>query len=436
VPPQPFDQRWYIHADQQTYGPFTGNEIRQMTTKGQIVESDLVYAEDGNEWVQVKDDPTLRLLFIRGVGTPTSARRASATRHRLTLPLGALFLLIIVWMVWPYYAVYKLAAAFRLGDVPALESGVAWDSVRQGLKSDINALFLHDLSSDAGKKNNEPGSALGTGLAAVLAPAIINQLVDGYVTPQAVAASISRGADGAGTIDAGTPQNNFAQAVQSARKVGWNQVEYMFFSGDPFTFRVQIRPERDPPLKSPVTLILNWSGNWKLTRILLPANGTGDSASSSTPYTTSEQPNNVPSQVVENSTKTSAITSTQETPLEISLVSKGFKGHNYQASDFEDDITFGLLIKNVSGKDIRAFDGVRTFTDLLDNRILSSKLAINDPVSAGSTMNWAGVIKYNQFTDAHQRLRNEAQANLKIKFDPGKVLFADGNTKVYDKPAN
>jgi hypothetical protein len=85
----------------------------------------------------------------------------------------------------------------------------------------------------------------------------------------------------------------------------------------------------------------------------------------------------------------------------------------------------------VGSKDIRAFDGVLTFTDLLDNAILSSKIAINEPLKAGSVLSWRGGIKYNQFMDEHQRLRNEQQKNLKIRFMTRKILFADGTSKEY-----
>ena len=117
--------------------------------------------------------------------------------------------------------------------------------------------------------------------------------------------------------------------------------------------------------------------------------------------------------------------------MEVSLVSKGFKDKNIRANDFDDEITIELVIKNITDKDIRAFDGTLTFTDLLDNEILSSKLAINDPVQARSNLNWRGSVKYNQFMETHQRLRNAQQANLKIRFAPRKVLFVDGSAKEY-----
>jgi hypothetical protein len=122
----------------------------------------------------------------------------------------------------------------------------------------------------------------------------------------------------------------------------------------------------------------------------------------------------------------------EPSPVELTLLKKGFKPHDIHADDFEDDVTFEISIRNTSSSDIRAFDGLMQFTDLLGNQIINMKLAINDPVKSGATMNWEGALKYNQFIDAHQRLRDAPRENLKMVFVPRKVLFADGKTKDYD----
>jgi hypothetical protein len=118
-------------------------------------------------------------------------------------------------------------------------------------------------------------------------------------------------------------------------------------------------------------------------------------------------------------------------PVEIVLIKKGFKPSNLEAQDFEDDITLSLAIKNLSGRNIRAFDGIVHFTDLLGNEIMPMKLAINEPIAAGSSLNWDGGIRYNQFSEADQRLRAAASQNMKLNFVVAKVLFADGTTKEY-----
>jgi hypothetical protein len=119
------------------------------------------------------------------------------------------------------------------------------------------------------------------------------------------------------------------------------------------------------------------------------------------------------------------------TPITVALLSKGFQPRNIQAEEFDDYIVLRLLLKNTGSKNIRAFDGVLHFTDLLDNEIAAANLSINESVSAGGETTWKGQLKYNQFRDADQRLQAIAQQNLKIRFVLKKVLFADGVTKEY-----
>ena len=121
----------------------------------------------------------------------------------------------------------------------------------------------------------------------------------------------------------------------------------------------------------------------------------------------------------------------EPTPLSVTLDKKGYQAADYSAG-IRDAITFAVTFNNLTGKDIRAFDGSLTFTDLLDNTLLSAKLAINDPVPSSSHLGWSGQIDYNQFIDKHQRLRNEDFQNLKIRFDTKKILFSDGSVKEFE----
>lgn len=124
--------------------------------------------------------------------------------------------------------------------------------------------------------------------------------------------------------------------------------------------------------------------------------------------------------------------SKEPAPFSVSLVKKSYQAADYSAR-IEEAITFAVTFDNLTGKDIRAFDGALTFTDLLDNTIISAKLAINEPVSSGSQLNWSGQLDYNQFMDKHQRLKNEDFQNLKIRFETKKILFADGSTKEFEQ---
>ncbi len=433
VPPHPFDKRWHVHVDGKTYGPYTGHEIRQMSEQHNILGSDFVYAEDGSAWLQITNDPILSALFKTSEPARSLlASRGVPSRHFRKWLLGIAVVVAAGWIVWPYYAVYDLAIAVREGDVSTLEARVAWDSVRQGLRGDLNALLLQKFSSDA-KADTSSGGALGTDLAVMLGPVIVDRMVDSYVTPQAVAAANRASkSDNTSSNVTNAAARNFNETIQSARNIRWDQIKHAFFSRGPLTFRVEFIPDHDPPLQHPTEFRFQWDGNWRLIRIILPADamhglsaaaksqdGGGPSFASKllAPQATTKPASPIPERLPQ--------------PLEVTLVSKGFKASNARAGDYEDNITLQLSIKNILDKDIRAFDGVVTFNDLLDNEILSSKIVINEPLKADSILSWHGAIKYNQFIDRHQRLRNERQENLKIKFVTRKILFADGSSKEY-----
>jgi hypothetical protein len=433
TPPHPFDRRWHVHVDGKTYGPYTGHQIRQMAGQHKIVGSDLVYAEGeiGSTWEKIEDNPVLGPLFESAEVPQSLAGPRVEASPRLRKWLVAIpAVLLAGWIVWPYYAVYDLALAVREGDVSTLEARVAWDSVRQGLRGDLNAVLLKKFSADA-KTDARSRDALGTGLAVILGPVIMDRMVDSYVTPQAVAAARrANTADDVSSNAADVPRN-VNDTIQAARHFRWDQIKYAFFSGGPLAFRVEFTPDHDPPLQHPTELRFQWNGDWKLTRIILPSdaidglstamkNQDGPSTQLASKFTTNEPTSRPPSEP-----------KILPSPLQIALVSKGFKSSNIKAGDFEDDITIQIAITNVLDKDIRAFDGILTFTDLLDNKIFSSKIAINEVLKAGAVLNWKGAIKYNQFMDDHKHLRNESPENLKTRFAVGKILFADGTSKEY-----
>jgi hypothetical protein len=270
APPQSFEH-WHIHVDAKTYGPYDLNQIAQMVERRQIIGSDMVRAHGGSGWVKAANDPILGALFRHQKHYTSEAeppvRATGLRRHWAKILLGGIAIITLLWIAWPYYAAYSLFIAFRDGDVSVLEDRVAWDSVRQGLRGDMNAMFLEKLSADA--KSNSSGGALGAGFAAMLGPAIINQLVDGYVTPQAIAAAKRAEASNISAKETDDARPALSKAVEEARRFRWNQVQYAFFSG-PLTFKINFLPEHDPPLQNPVTLLFKWGGDWKLTRVLLP----------------------------------------------------------------------------------------------------------------------------------------------------------------------
>jgi len=123
---------------------------------------------------------------------------------------------------------------------------------------------------------------------------------------------------------------------------------------------------------------------------------------------------------------------TRPVPLQVSMSAKGWTPSNPRGGEFDDFVTFKLMIKNISDRKIRAFDGVLHVTDLLDNNIINLNVAINDPISPISPMTWPGTMLYNQFLENHKALRNAEFYNIKTSFQVHKVLYDDGTSQTFD----
>lgn len=446
LPSHPLDKRWYLHIDGKIRGPFTGHRIKEMVSQDEVLPNDLVYPEDGSDWVQLSSDGILSTLF-RSVEIPRPSNVARTSRRRryfwAALPLA--LVIAVLWVAWPFYAVYDLTQGVRKGDLSTLESRVAWDSVRRGLRDDLSAILMQTLSKE--EKSNR--NIFGAALANLLGPAIVDRAVENFVTPQAFVIAANSKNKKTSEGDA-TTENN---VVNTARRLNWNHVKYAFFSGSPFAFRVDVLPEQNFPFTKPIQFRFDWAGSWRLTRIVLPEDAvdvlsdpkknkllgydrqfaellSGKKENKTNPAAdVDKELADLFSEKKENEKKTSA-NSDQET-IGVTLVSKGFQAANIRAQEYRDLIVLELFIANQLANDIRAFDGVLHFTDLLDNEIMSIKLTINEPLKANASMKWKGSIDYNQFRDGDRKLRSEQSANIKVRFSPRKILFADGSTKEF-----
>lgn len=70
----------------------------------------------------------------------------------------------ILWLIWPYYALYELANSLNQADPVGLERRIDWGSVRQGLREDLNTFLLRNVAQEM-TGQGLPGAALGAGLA-------------------------------------------------------------------------------------------------------------------------------------------------------------------------------------------------------------------------------------------------------------------------------
>lgn len=100
--------------------------------------------------------------------------------------ISALFLAL--YFGSPYWAVHKFQAAIQSGDADALETRVDFPVVRENLKSQLTAKLVEEYSNDPEMADN-PFAGLGM----LMAPSVVNSMVDAFVTPDGLARLVKTG---------------------------------------------------------------------------------------------------------------------------------------------------------------------------------------------------------------------------------------------------
>jgi len=95
---------------------------------------------------------------------------------------GAIVLFGIAWAAAPVLAAQALIRAAKAGDERKIEQLVDFPSLRDSLKSELNAELMARMNRDPRMAD----SGLG-GLGMMLAPMILSGAVDAVVTPEVVA---------------------------------------------------------------------------------------------------------------------------------------------------------------------------------------------------------------------------------------------------------
>ncbi|MCH2237453.1 MAG: hypothetical protein A2792_13880 [Sphingomonadales bacterium RIFCSPHIGHO2_01_FULL_65_20] len=102
-----------------------------------------------------------------------------------TIGLVLFLALIGIYVGSPYYAVYSLRNAALDGDVDALEAKVDFPAVRESLKSQLSAAMMAKMQNDPEMQNN-PFAGLGM----MMMPAIVDRMVEAYVTADGIGAMV------------------------------------------------------------------------------------------------------------------------------------------------------------------------------------------------------------------------------------------------------
>ena len=179
-------------------------------------------------------------------GSPPPVRRG---RLRFFMKIvGVLMIAGLIWAAWAFGSFYQFRRSLQTADPATLESRIDWTSVLSGLRED-----LRQEAIQAGLSGSDPAAATQT-----------RRAIEALVTRQGVINLLR-----AATVDAqGWPT---ARAELTEKDVfGWGRIRSAFFFGGPFTYRVDISADSDK-ISTPMVLVFKWLGDWRLTRVYLPA---------------------------------------------------------------------------------------------------------------------------------------------------------------------
>ncbi len=192
-------------------------------------------------------------------GGSAASQTAREGRRGGAKPFVALLVvLMLAYLASPYVSFWFFTRAIKANDREALESYVDFPSVRQSLKHELRGKLPKSSASEPGKKED-----VFSGMAARLAPTLIDQLVDAFVTPDGLAALIS---DPAVARQAKAKDPTALAHMQNESKdkeLNWSRVKYAFFNGVT-QFLVEIEGTK---------LHFGISGmRWRLQTVQLPPN--------------------------------------------------------------------------------------------------------------------------------------------------------------------
>ncbi|MEI6323173.1 MAG: DUF2939 domain-containing protein [bacterium] len=213
----------YIFKNDQQLGPFDDAAILSALKEKTYSYDDWAWREGWEEW------KALRSIFPEPPGEITieveklPKMRISPIVYAV---IGAI-LLIAVYVASPYCTLWRLKSALSSNDRSGIESLIDFPSVRESLKDQIGNQLSVQLGEDKERQNNPL-----TLMAQAFAPALINGLVDNFVTPSGIVSFIGKSH---GTVKLSDP--SFSGVMDSS--IDWSRTSRGFFTG-PTEFAAEV----------------------------------------------------------------------------------------------------------------------------------------------------------------------------------------------------
>ena len=178
---------------------------------------------------------------------------------RKLLILPPVLLLVLAYAAWPYWSAWQLRAAVKARDLPAIERGVDWPTLRANLKQTISANLKDETRSP------EAG-AVSRVLKRTFGPFVANRVIDVAVTPRSLAQLLA-GRLAAGEIKReASPQGVDGEADTAvADPLSPRRLRWAFFE-TPTRFRIEVA-DRTEPAKRVVSILALQGASWKLVDV-------------------------------------------------------------------------------------------------------------------------------------------------------------------------
>jgi hypothetical protein len=172
--------------------------------------------------------------------------------YKIALCTAILFL-IAYYVISPYMAMQRLYDGVMQANADVIETHVDFPSLRESLKEQANAYLATRMPRGQDGRTGIFGAA-----GMVLMPAVVQSLVDAYVTPTGMRQILDRAVikvDGTEITSAQDP------AKKEPRQLKREDIDYAFFE-NPDTFRIEAR--------NMVFILRLKDWKWKLTDARLP----------------------------------------------------------------------------------------------------------------------------------------------------------------------
>jgi hypothetical protein len=150
----------------------------------------------------------------------------------------------------PYITIYQMKAAAERQDGEALSEFIEFPSVRQSLKDQLNTLIVKSMGQGSGIEGN-PMTLLG----ASFAGALVEKMVDAYVTPSGISELMSGSAP---------TSSRGGKAVEDGGTSPFNGAKLSYESLDKFTVKLESKEDQE------FKFVLRRRGiDWKITEIII-----------------------------------------------------------------------------------------------------------------------------------------------------------------------